>query len=242
MIEISTKWCVRIVCDNNEKLKNMVGTIDTPYLSIVSNNEDVFIKSNEFDKCEAASEVITIGERLLKTFLGVISVNASLLKLYNIRINGVANISNNQYYLFASDHLDINCSITVVNGINTPKNILNDPNRWINLLAIDNKVSQIFNYARLGIEKPFVMYDIFELIREDVNKDFTKIDKKYTRSKMSSFTGSLNDPRVLGEDSRHAVPVGKDTMTNPLTLDECRGFATELLHEWIHYKLRINNM
>ncbi|AWV35165.1 hypothetical protein [Paenibacillus odorifer] len=230
---------MRISCDNNEALKQIAEVISTQYLSIFLIKDEVFLKSKRFEECKEAVEVLAITEELLKTVLGVMVINSSLTVINNIKIDGVIDKTNAHHYFFGSDYYDLNCSIVVPNQITTRRNPFNDPNRWFNLIERDDSVKQVTEYSRLGLGDAFVMYGVFELIREDVKKDFTKINVKYSRGQMSSFTGSLNDPRVLGEDSRHAVPEGKKEMTKTMSKSECHDFITELLHEWIHYKLNI---
>lgn len=237
---MSFDWYARIVSDEYAKLKTIVGKINAKSLSVVQIEEEVFIKSNKFDALDSPAKVFSSAEDMLKAFHGLLLVNELLPKI-SVRINGVVDRNSNHYYIFAKDYINLSGSITVRNksDLHLPEM---DPTRWAELIMNDNNVKNAFEYVRLGLNEPFVMYDIYEIIREDVNKEFKKIDTKYTRRLIGLFTGTLNDPRILGERARHAIPQGGDTMSNPLTIEQCRSFIDELISDWIKYKLTLYNI
>ncbi|RTZ38174.1 hypothetical protein EJ573_02940 [Paenibacillus polymyxa] len=239
---MSNNLHARIVSTDQDKLKGMVEKFNSDKFNLLQVGEEIFIESTLFKDLDDPVAVYTKAENLLKTFSGLMILNSGLHNI-NVSVNGVANLSTNEYYLYKVNFMDLHGSLIVANETTTAKNPANNPERWVELFLVDENVKEAFDYARLGLNDPVIMYSIYEIIRKDVNRKFSKISEKYTNNNaISSFTGTLNDPREIGEVARHAVPLGKDRMANPMTLNECSDFIRELLHDWIHYKLTKYNL
>lgn len=75
------------------------------------------------------------------------------------------------------------------------------------------------------------VYKVFELLRESAGgtKEFLK-RSGWTRSTLSSFTGTLNTPGVLGDGARHAV--GQQPPKKPLPLNECITLIADAMRKW----------
>lgn len=75
------------------------------------------------------------------------------------------------------------------------------------------------------------VYKVFELLRESAGgtEGFLK-RVGWTRSTLSSFTGTLNTPGALGDGARHAI--GQQPPKKPLSLNECILLIADAVRKW----------
>lgn len=77
-----------------------------------------------------------------------------------------------------------------------------------------------------GEPRPFDMWKAWELMRDDVSVDPDDLHR---------FRRATNDPRIAGEDARHALP-GGDLPDNPMSVTDATTFIRQIADQWIAEK------
>jgi len=77
-----------------------------------------------------------------------------------------------------------------------------------------------------------VVYKIYEIIRDQMGGDQRIVQAGWvTRAALSDFTGSVNNPNVMGEYARHGVsPCAAPR--RPMSVPDAEQFTQGLLTRW----------
>jgi len=248
------RWQVRILAKKTDTYNKLLRLFSSPSLNFVLDEHgSCYMQSdnfNSFTNDGYVEEVLDIANDYVKVLNGILTVNLNLENdsLSTQEIVVLYENGRKQAFMFDSDTYDLRGSGYVRTELNHDNKIENNPEKWIELALKDEKVKQVLSIIRFGLSDAVVMYKVYEIIRDDLTETFAtgkkrprdifaNVDSKYTDQEIGSFTGSVNDVRVLGDYARHAENRSNDgVMKNPMSLEECKNFIYELFYKWMHYK------
>lgn len=209
--------------------------------SIILEDGEFYLKSDEFNAMNNASEIFEYGNQLLK-------VAYSIANLYNeevdsIRCSSVMCINDKgekSVFIFVSDVIKIsaraNCAIVTTD----PQEITNELERqqkeyevFINAARKDKSILAAINFY---LTPNWInLYKIYELIRDDVTEKKIISNGWVTKRNISRFTQSAQSRELLGDEARHAskkYPPPSDSMD----INEAKNLIKYLIFDWMKSK------
>ncbi|RJX39586.1 hypothetical protein D3P09_09225 [Paenibacillus pinisoli] len=248
------RWQVRVLAKKMDTYKVLSNHFKSSSLNFILDEYGCcYMQSDNFNSFADdgyVEDVQDIANNYVKLINGMMTVNLNLENdsLSTQEIVVQYKDGKKKAFMYNSDTYDLQGRVNIRTDLNHDERLENKPAKWIELAFNEEKVNQALSIIRFGLNDAVVMYKVYEIIRDDLTRTFTtgkkrprdlfvNIDPKYTDQEVSTFTGSVNDVRVLGDNARHAEDRSNNgVMKRSMTREECKDFIYELFYRWMHYK------
>jgi len=188
-----------------------------------------FITSSAFDHCVAAVEVAPLAEDLIVMMNGIARVTNLSYRPVSIGAH-FRDAPDRTHVVIAGKTVEVR---TLMPGPAEPA--ASPPGQvWIALAAADPNVREALELLGAGTLTWDRLYKVFEIIKDDVGGDITKVGLA-TSADVTAFTAGANRPDVSGSDARHARMPGA-TPRRAMSPEEGRQFTQAVVTAWVASK------
>jgi len=236
------EWIVTLSGDNHflEELSKSFNSAD---ICIQKENGNYILKSDRFADLSTDQDVRDHAETLLQLLKG-----PAKLALGNgpaIIIEHVLQIRDDRprhYFVYLSECVTLSCSVDerIINPDGTveehhPADAALD---WVRLSQKEPAVKMMFDQVSDDFENWHGLYNVFDIIREDVGD----IPEKgwCDAGELKRFTRTANSKEAVGVKARHGKWISAPC--NPMSLSEAKGLITKIITEWLQEKAIHNGL
>lgn len=230
------EWIVTLSGDNHllEELSKSFSSAD---ICIQKENGNYVLKSDRFAELSAEQDVRDHAEKLLQLLKG-----PAKLALGNgpaIKINHILQICEDgtrHCFVHLSECVMLSCSVDV--RITNPDGTVEEHHPadatvdWVSLSQKDPAVKMMFDQVSDDFENWHGLYNVFDIIREDVGD----IPRKgwCDAGELKRFTQTANSKEAVGVKARHGKWISAPC--NPMSLSEAKGLMKKIITEWLQEK------
>jgi len=236
------EWIVTLSGDNHflEELSKSFNSAD---ICIQKENGNYILKSDRFADLSTDQDVRDHAETLLQLLKG-----PAKLALGNgpaIIIEHVLQIRDDRprhYFVYLSECVTLSCSVDerIINPDGTveehhPADAALD---WVRLSQKEPAVKMMFDQVSDDFENWHGLYNVFDIIREDVGD----IPEKgwCDAGELKRFTRTANSKEAVGVKARHGKWISAPC--NPMSLSEAKGLIKKIITEWLQEKAIHNGL
>jgi len=230
------EWIVTLSGDNHflEELSKSFNSAD---ICIQKENGSYILKSDRFADLSTDQDVRDHAEKLLQLLKGPAKLalgNGPAIKIEHVL--QIRDDGKRHYFVYLSECVTLSCSVDtrIINPDGTveehhPADAALD---WVRLSQKDPAVKMMFDQVSDDFENWHGLYNIFDIIREDVGD----IPKKgwCDAGELKRFTQTANSKEAVGVKARHGKWISAPC--NPMSLSEAKGLITKIITEWLQEK------
>lgn len=230
------EWIVTLSGDNNflEELSKSFSSAD---ICIQKENGNYVLKSEGFADLSTDQDVRDHAEKLLQLLKGPAKLalgNGPVIKIDHIM--QIREDGTKHYFVYVTEYITLSCSaeVTVFNVDGTveehhPADVAVD---WVSLSQKDPAVKMMFDQVSDDFENWHGLYNVFDIIREDVGE----IPKKgwCDAGELRRFTQTANSKEAVGVKARHGKWISAPP--NPMSVSEAKGLMKKIITEWLQEK------
>lgn len=230
------EWIVTLYGDNHflEELSKSFNSAD---ICIQKENGNYVLKSDRFADLSTVQDVRDHAEKLLRLIKGP----AKLALGYGpaMKIEQVLQIRDDgtrHYFVHLSICGTASCSVDtrIINPDGTVEehHLADAALDWVSLSQKEPAVKMMFDQVSDDFENWHGLYNVFDIIREDVGD----IPKKgwCDAGELKRFTQTANSKEAVGVKARHGKWISAPC--NPMSLSEAKGLITKIITEWLQEK------
>jgi len=237
-------WEVQVQGDLFD-LEHLVRHFQSPGVSVSKSDRDdcYVLRSDQFDSCTTAEEVLSIAEGELPIISGVLKFVIDSREplrtatVYKIHADGRREIFQHMTETLV---LRDECEATLIDA---QGNVVTSPvtiSRTTAITAIAKTDSAVAKAMRL-LAAPDVgtwvgFYRIYEVIEDDVGGESGLRQYGWApESERRRFKHSANSVAAAGDDARHGKELTQAPVS-PMSIEEAKAYVNYLLHAWLASK------
>lgn len=233
-------WMVEIEAEEFD-LRRLLNLNYLPNISIRTEGDRHYLRSDEFDGCTEAAEVVYKGANILNVINGIAQLEVQ--DWCYVKFRGVARDEpdgSRTQFLFAKSvgesRMSADAVVIKADGtIDTSR----EPSFLEKAFAVAGRDARVEKAMRIygTREHNWVnLYIIYEIIESDVGGRQTLVNSGWSSdARIRNFKHTANSVGAVGDEARH----GKELNTppaKPMSLSEAKEFIATLLKEWVNSK------
>ena len=238
------EWMVCVTGDDFD-LQELSKSLNSPELCVIKEENECYLKSTSFKQLSSDNKVQNKAKNILSLFNGVLRLALGTREPITIaKVIKIKDDGNRETYVYGSLRIPVKSrasikSVTIVSSNGTVQEIQQpDPIlSWIKIAQGNENVAKVFRLlANFGYDW-VNLNRILEVIMKDVGGSSNITRKGWaTKKSIDRFTGTANNPDVIGDTARHGIAKNKP-LEDPMTFSEAKSLIETVLHNWLRSKI-----
>lgn len=230
------EWIVTLSGDNHF-LEELSKSFNGAEICIQKENGNYVLKSDRFADLSTEQDVRDHAEKLLQLLKGPAKLalgNGPAIKIDHIL--QIREDGTKHYFVHVTEYITLSCSAEVtvfnVDGTVEEHHPADAAAHWVSLSQKDPAVKMMFDQVSDDFENWHGLYNVFDIIREDVGD----IPRKgwCDAGELRRFTQTANSKEAVGVKARHGKWISAPS--NPMSVSEAKGLMKNIITEWLQEK------
>ena len=235
------EWMVCIKGDDFD-LQELSKSLTSPELCLISEDNEYYLKSTNFNQLKSTDEVRHKAEEILSLINGASKLVLGTRKPLTMGVAlKIKDDGGREGFVFVSETLTLRETFGVVkilqDGTIQEVHQADPIPDWIKVAQGDENVAKVLRLlGNVGYDW-VNLYRIYEVMEEDVG-GISKITQEgwATETAIRRFKHTGNSVGAIGDEARHGIETTQPPK-NPMTFSEAKSLIETIVHNWLRSKV-----